>query len=141
KGSIVLIKQDKQPRLSWPLGVVEELYPGRDGLSRSVRLRTANGELTRSIQCLYDLEVSRAGDGPSTLAPNIDGGISEVVSGNGDSGNSVNSGNSKDSGKSADSEEASAMDHVDRNANAADSDIRMTRYGRVVKRPNYLMLT
>jgi hypothetical protein len=57
KGSLVLIKEDNTPRLCWPVGVVEKLYPGRDGLCRSVEIRTKRGVVTRSIQRLYDLEV------------------------------------------------------------------------------------
>ena len=32
KGSAVLIKEDKLPRLRWSFGVVVELFPGKDGV-------------------------------------------------------------------------------------------------------------
>ena len=32
KGSVALIKEDNVPRLSWPLGVITELFPGKDGV-------------------------------------------------------------------------------------------------------------
>ena len=49
-GSVVLIREENIPRLKWPLGVVTELFPGKDGTVRSVLLRTARGSLTRPIQ-------------------------------------------------------------------------------------------
>ncbi|XP_064649968.1 uncharacterized protein LOC135501660 [Lineus longissimus] len=57
-GSVVLIREDHVPRMSWPLAVVTETFPGRDGIVRSVRLKTATGFLTRSVQRLHDLEIS-----------------------------------------------------------------------------------
>lgn len=58
KGSIVLIQEDKVPRLSWPLGVVVDLFPGKDGIVRSVNVKTAKGIICRSVQRLHDLEIS-----------------------------------------------------------------------------------
>ena len=57
-GSVVLIREDNVPRLKWPLGRVQELFPGKDGVTRSVSLKTAKGVVTRSIQKLHDLEVN-----------------------------------------------------------------------------------
>ena len=57
-GSVVLIREENIPRLKWPLGVVTELFPGKDGTVRSVLLRTARGSLTRPIQLLHDLEIN-----------------------------------------------------------------------------------
>ena len=45
------------PKLHWPVAIVEEIYPGTDGLTRIVRVRTAKGSFTRSVQNLYDLEI------------------------------------------------------------------------------------
>lgn len=61
-GSVVLIREDNTPRLKWPLGVVEEVFPGKDGFVRSVRIRTSKGVVLRPIQRLYDLEVSHYPD-------------------------------------------------------------------------------
>lgn len=36
---------------------IQEIFPGKDGHARVVRLRTANGELIRPIQRLIPLEV------------------------------------------------------------------------------------
>ena len=56
-GNVVMIKDENSPRMCWPLGVVSEVYPGTDGLVRNVRLKTAKGYITRSVQKLYDLEI------------------------------------------------------------------------------------
>ena len=62
-GSVVLIQEDHTPRMQWNLGVVLELYPGRDSIVRSVKLHTTSGSRVRAIQRLYDLEV--VSDDPS----------------------------------------------------------------------------
>lgn len=41
KGDIVMIKNENTPRLTWPLGLVTEVYPGSDGLVRSVSVKTS----------------------------------------------------------------------------------------------------
>jgi len=47
---------ENSQRLEWPLAVVEELIPGRDGEVRLVKL-TASGVLLRPIQRFYPLEI------------------------------------------------------------------------------------
>ena len=37
--------------------MIEELYPGSDGVVRSVKIRTANGVTNRPVIKLYPLEV------------------------------------------------------------------------------------
>lgn len=49
-------------RLNWPLGRIIEIFPGRDGKVRVVKLKTATGYLTRPVQRLYHLELSTAED-------------------------------------------------------------------------------
>jgi hypothetical protein len=56
-GSLVLIKEDNTPRMQWDLGVVTELYKGKDDIVRSVKLHTTSGPRIRAIQRLYDLEI------------------------------------------------------------------------------------
>ena len=56
-GSVVLVHEDNISRLKWPLGVIIKLYPGRDGIVRSVLVKTAKGEISRSIQRLHNLEI------------------------------------------------------------------------------------
>ncbi|GFT30063.1 bel12-ag transposon polyprotein [Nephila pilipes] len=54
---IVLIGTDNKKRLHWLLGRVLELFPGKDGIIRLVKLRTEKGNVLRPIQRLYPLEL------------------------------------------------------------------------------------
>ena len=56
-GSVVLMREDNTPRLSWPIGVVQEMYPGRDGVCRTVSVKTKRGVFVRPIQRIHDLEI------------------------------------------------------------------------------------
>lgn len=58
KGSMVLVREDNAPRLQWPLGVVTELFPGKDGVLRSVSVKTAKGIFCRPVQRVHSLEFS-----------------------------------------------------------------------------------
>ena len=53
----MLIKEDNVPRLKWPLGLILDVFPGKDGKIRAVRLKTAKGVFNRPVQKLYDLEI------------------------------------------------------------------------------------
>ena len=68
-GSIVLIRgegtSEGTRRLQWPLGIVHVVYPGRDGLVRSVQMKTAKGLLTRPIQRVHNLEIIESLNVPS----------------------------------------------------------------------------
>lgn len=61
-GSLVLLREDNLPRLRWPVCLIEEVYPGRDGIVRAVKVRTSKGSFVRPVQRLHLLEVSRATD-------------------------------------------------------------------------------
>ena len=65
------IKAKKKNRNKWPMGVVQQLYPGHDGVVRAVQVDTGKGQLERPIQHLYPLELScdREGGYPSVLNP------------------------------------------------------------------------
>ncbi|XP_066956296.1 uncharacterized protein [Macrobrachium rosenbergii] len=52
------VKEERVPRLLWPLGVITELYPGKDGMVRSAKVKTKRGFVTRPVQNLYNLEIS-----------------------------------------------------------------------------------
>jgi hypothetical protein len=78
-GSVVLIREDHVPHLSWPLGVVEEMFPGRDGIVRSVSLKTATGKLTRAVQRLHELEVSGSLYKQNLTPGSVDLGTSDTV--------------------------------------------------------------
>ena len=54
--SLVLIVDENAPRGKWPIGRITEVFPGDDGLVRSVRVKTASGEYTRPITKLCPLE-------------------------------------------------------------------------------------
>ncbi|XP_055941904.1 uncharacterized protein LOC129971950 [Argiope bruennichi] len=56
-GDIVIIESDIKKRLDWPLGLVIEVFTGKDGCIRVVKLKTASGELVRPVQRLYPLEL------------------------------------------------------------------------------------
>ena len=56
-GQVVLVHDDNLPRIRWKLAVIEELYPGADGVIRSVKIRTSNGITNRPVVKLYPLEV------------------------------------------------------------------------------------
>ena len=57
KGSVVLLREDNVPRMNWPLGIITDVFPGRDGIIRCVNVKTAKGVLCRPIQKLHDLEI------------------------------------------------------------------------------------
>ncbi|KAF8765153.1 hypothetical protein HNY73_023143 [Argiope bruennichi] len=49
-GDIVLVECDNKRKVLWPLSKVTEIYPGKDGNVRVVRVKTASGELVRPIK-------------------------------------------------------------------------------------------
>lgn len=59
EGSIVLVQGEGSTRMHWPLGIIEKVFPGIDGIVRTVQVRTAKGLLIRPIQRIHDLEITR----------------------------------------------------------------------------------
>ena len=60
-GDIVLILDEKTPRCSWPLGRVHEVYTNRkDGLVRSVKVKTSTSLLVRPVDKVIFLESEAA---------------------------------------------------------------------------------
>ena len=57
-GDVVLIKGDDKHRGKWNIGIVEELYKGKDNVIRAVKLRSRKTYIERPIQSLYPLELS-----------------------------------------------------------------------------------
>ena len=57
-GSMVLIREDNCPRLQWSMGVVERLIPAKDGVARTVEVRTKRGNVFRPIQRLHGMELN-----------------------------------------------------------------------------------
>ena len=56
-GNLVLILDENTPRQLWPMGLVTEVIHGRDGIVRSVRIRTKAREFVRPITKVIDLEL------------------------------------------------------------------------------------
>ena len=54
-GRVVIIKEPNAPPLCWPLGVVVETFPGKDGLIRVVKVKTRSGYYTRPISKICPL--------------------------------------------------------------------------------------
>jgi len=54
---VVFVANDLQKRIDWPLARVKEVFNGRDGKVRVVKLQTAAGELIRPTQKLIPLEI------------------------------------------------------------------------------------
>ena len=57
-GDVVVIQSAERNRNCWPLGIVEQLIEGRDGIVRGARLRAGRLPLERPIQHLFPLELS-----------------------------------------------------------------------------------
>ena len=56
-GSMVLVGDTGAPRLMWPLGKVQRVFPGRDGVVRAAEVKLKSGVVTRPLQKLYKLEI------------------------------------------------------------------------------------
>ena len=65
-GQVVLISENL-PRSKWKLGLIEDLIPSSDGITRSVKVRTSLGSVLRPVTMLYPLELQF--DEPRILAP------------------------------------------------------------------------
>lgn len=61
-------------RNSWPLGIVESLIEGRDGVICGARLRACRSHIERPIQHLYTLELSCNRDGVKGTTTTLDPG-------------------------------------------------------------------
>ena len=60
---MVLLQEDVCPRHMWKRALIEQLVEGRDGMIRTVVLRTPEGnKITRPIQLVIPLEVDQDGE-------------------------------------------------------------------------------
>ena len=57
-GDVVLVLNENTPRNLWPLARVEKVFPGRDGLVRSVEVKTQTGNMVRPVQKLCLMETA-----------------------------------------------------------------------------------
>lgn len=58
-GDLILLCNENMPRNQWPLGLVTNTYPGKDGKVRSVQVKTKTGLYDRPINkmCLLEAQV------------------------------------------------------------------------------------
>ncbi|KAK3085160.1 hypothetical protein FSP39_025212 [Pinctada imbricata] len=56
KNDVVIVMNPYEPRGHWPLGRVEEVYPGKDGHVRVVKLNVGKNSIVRPINKLCPLE-------------------------------------------------------------------------------------
>ncbi|EFA08484.1 hypothetical protein TcasGA2_TC006136 [Tribolium castaneum] len=57
-GTVVVLRTDNTPPLHWPLGVVQEVFPGKDGIVRVASVKTPNGLYKRPIVRLCPFQIS-----------------------------------------------------------------------------------
>ena len=57
-----MLEEAGSAKLEWPLGVVEEVLPSRDGLVRTVQVRTKKGSFIRSVPRIRLLELVSGDD-------------------------------------------------------------------------------
>ncbi|KRZ81129.1 hypothetical protein T08_6443 [Trichinella sp. T8] len=55
-GDVVLIDECNVPKNKWKLGKIIELYPGKDGIARTAKLRTSIGFIKRPTAKLHLIE-------------------------------------------------------------------------------------
>lgn len=57
-GTMVILKNENTPSMTWPLGRVIEVHPGGDGITRVVTLKTSRGICKRAIIkiCILPIE-------------------------------------------------------------------------------------
>ena len=54
---VVITRGELKNREHWKTGIVHQLLPGRDGITRAVKLRPGKSYLERAVQQLYPLEL------------------------------------------------------------------------------------
>ena len=69
-GDVVIVRGDESNRGKWSLGVVVDLFEGRDGVVRAAKLRAGKSFLERPVQHLFPLEL--ACDNPERIRNTID---------------------------------------------------------------------
>ena len=54
---VVVIQGDEHNKGKWKIGIIEQLYPGRDGKVRAVRVQCGKNQIKREVHHLYPLEL------------------------------------------------------------------------------------
>ena len=69
-GKVVVIKGEARNRAQWNIRIITDVYPGKDGKMRAVKLRAGKSYLKRVVKHLYPLEIS-SDIIPSTKEPTM----------------------------------------------------------------------
>ncbi len=56
-GDVVVVLDESLRRNSWPLGIITQVFPGKDGTIRVVEVRTANGVYRRPVVKIGKLDL------------------------------------------------------------------------------------
>jgi hypothetical protein len=59
---VVLMVDKRCPHGEWPLAVVEDIFPDKDGVIRIVMVRTESGSFKRHIRQLCLIEEAKEGE-------------------------------------------------------------------------------
>ena len=70
-GDLVMLQEDNVKRGSWPLGRIENIYPGSDGVVQIVDVRTKSGVYSRPVVKIYPLEDRFVDEVPQGVITNI----------------------------------------------------------------------
>ena len=54
---VVMIKGDEKSRGKWKIGIIENIFVGKNNTIRSIRIRTGKNVIERPIQLLYPMEL------------------------------------------------------------------------------------
>jgi hypothetical protein len=49
---LVLLKEENQPPMQWKMGIIEQVFPGKDSTLRVVTVRSSSTALKRAIHKL-----------------------------------------------------------------------------------------
>ena len=54
---VVMINGDERNRGKWKIGIIENIFMGKDNIIRSIRIRTGKNIIERPTQLLYPMEL------------------------------------------------------------------------------------
>lgn len=57
-GALVIIKDENAPSMSWQMGRITKLHPGKDNVVRVVDIKVPNGEITRAVNKICILPIN-----------------------------------------------------------------------------------
>ncbi|GFT48640.1 hypothetical protein TNCV_2326431 [Trichonephila clavipes] len=66
---VLLMGHDDVRRIDWPLGVVLEVYPGKDGVLRVARIRTSHGKDSLPVEKTTESSTDHVSDSPTDYVP------------------------------------------------------------------------